>query len=256
MDVGNVNLASDANACRALRRFLSQVLQEADVVVTTLAGAASLTSPRLYPVLKTSLVTAAKANARRGESQAGAAGPTGGNSVPPAQLTAALRFDALVVDEAGQSTEPEVLTPLRHAFTGHVLSVSGTSNALAAAKPASGAALTQVLPIPPLQSGGAWTSLQPWTARSACVRLVLVGDPLQLPATVLARSAAVAGLDVSLFERLAGSGVAPLLLRTQVCGAQSGYSERYDITVFSVFHPFVFFVLRAVSYALTDFCIQ
>jgi senataxin len=42
-----------------------------------------------------------------------------------------------------------------------------------------------------------------------------VGDPLQLPATVLSPAAAKAGLGVSLFERLAGAGVAPLLLRHQ-----------------------------------------
>lgn len=38
--------------------------------------------------------------------------------------------------------------------------------------------------------------------RLGCRRLVLVGDPRQLPATVLCKSAAVAGLGRSLFERL------------------------------------------------------
>ena len=42
--------------------------------------------------------------------------------------------------------------------------------------------------------------------RFGCRRLVLVGDPRQLPATVLSRAADRAGLGVSLFERLERAG--------------------------------------------------
>mmetsp|Transcript_28138 Transcript_28138/g.46029 ORF Transcript_28138/g.46029 Transcript_28138/m.46029 type:complete len:895 (-) Transcript_28138:110-2794(-) len=44
---------------------------------------------------------------------------------------------------------------------------------------------------------------------------ILVGDPAQLPPTVISRTAAQAGLSVSLFERLMSAGVPPVLLDTQ-----------------------------------------
>ncbi|KAJ1618451.1 AAA domain-containing protein [Pavlovales sp. CCMP2436] len=48
-----------------------------------------------------------------------------------------------------------------------------------------------------------------------CERLVLVGDPQQLPATVFSAHAADAGYERSLFERLQQSGHRTHLLRTQ-----------------------------------------
>jgi len=64
-------------------------------------------------------------------------------------------------------------------------------------------------------SESALAAWRPALSAPACRRLVLVGDPLQLPATVLSPSAAKAGLEVSLFERLAGAGVRPMLLQRQ-----------------------------------------
>jgi senataxin len=59
-------------------------------------------------------------------------------------------FDTVIIDEAGQCTEPAALIPLRY----------------------------------------------------GCRNLVLVGDPRQLPPTVLSANATAAGLGMSLFERL------------------------------------------------------
>ncbi len=42
--------------------------------------------------------------------------------------------------------------------------------------------------------------------RLHCPRLVLIGDPMQLPATVLSPAAASLGYDCSLFERLSRCG--------------------------------------------------
>ena len=44
---------------------------------------------------------------------------------------------------------------------------------------------------------------------------MLVGDHHQLPPTVLSRDAELAGLNVSLFDRLSMGGVTPFLLDTQ-----------------------------------------
>lgn len=51
--------------------------------------------------------------------------------------------------------------------------------------------------------------------RERVARVVLVGDPKQLPATVKSVVAANARYDRSLFERIAASGVAPSVLRVQ-----------------------------------------
>lgn len=51
--------------------------------------------------------------------------------------------------------------------------------------------------------------------RERVARVVLVGDPKQLPATVKSVVAANARYDRSLFERIAASGVAPSMLRVQ-----------------------------------------
>lgn len=51
--------------------------------------------------------------------------------------------------------------------------------------------------------------------RERVARVVLVGDPKQLPATVKSVAAARARYDRSLFERIADSGVAPSMLRVQ-----------------------------------------
>lgn len=51
--------------------------------------------------------------------------------------------------------------------------------------------------------------------RERVARVILVGDPKQLPATVKSTSAAQARYDRSLFERLAESGLTPSMLRVQ-----------------------------------------
>eukprot|EP00850_Spirogloea_muscicola_P016907 SM000141S00851 [mRNA] locus=s141:57415:63431:- [translate_table: standard] len=50
---------------------------------------------------------------------------------------------------------------------------------------------------------------------SGASSVVLVGDPRQLPPTVLSQEALQSGLAVSLFERLQACGIQPLLLNTQ-----------------------------------------
>ena len=159
---------------------IADVLEGADVVATTLAGSAQLgmlavragagALSCLFPMNRSS----------RGEK-------TGDASAHLlARIAAALAFDACVIDEAGQATEPEALTPFKAGWLGA----------------RGGAGATGGGGIPPPQKSG-------------CRRLILVGDPLQLPATVMSHAASTAGLDVSLFERLAGAGVTPLLLRHQ-----------------------------------------
>lgn len=45
--------------------------------------------------------------------------------------------------------------------------------------------------------------------------LLLVGDPRQLPATVVSQAAQTAGLQESLFERMQAAGVVPMMLELQ-----------------------------------------
>eukprot|EP00951_Prasinocladus_malaysianus_P031731 scaffold305896_cov16-Prasinocladus_malaysianus.AAC.1 len=47
-------------------------------------------------------------------------------------------------------------------------------------------------------------------------QVALVGDHKQLPPTIISREAELAGLNVSLFDRLVAAGVQPFLLDTQV----------------------------------------
>lgn len=51
--------------------------------------------------------------------------------------------------------------------------------------------------------------------RYGCRTLVLVGDPRQLPATVISEEAAARGYGCSLFERLERCGHEVLMLSTQ-----------------------------------------
>ena len=134
----------------------------------------SLSCSSIYPQPSCSLVSAAKTAVRRGGN-----GPieSDQSSVIPAERVAgALRFDAIFVDEAGQCSEPEILTPLRYAFSGYGLR----------APPVKGLAdRGGYLRIPVRgtlggRGGGGFSSVQPWAIRQACVRLVLVGDPLQV----------------------------------------------------------------------------
>jgi regulator of nonsense transcripts 1 len=48
-----------------------------------------------------------------------------------------------------------------------------------------------------------------------CEQLFLVGDPCQLPPTVISAGAARGGLGITLFDRLSSAGLPPLLLNTQ-----------------------------------------
>jgi regulator of nonsense transcripts 1 len=81
-------------------------------------------------------------------------------------------FKSVIVDEATQAVEPEVLIPL---FRIKIVAVAG--------KP------PMLLPIPPP------------------VRLILIGDHKQLSPVVQSKMAAVGGLDVSMFERLLNVGM-------------------------------------------------
>lgn len=49
----------------------------------------------------------------------------------------------------------------------------------------------------------------------ACVQVFLVGDPIQLPATVISKRAVSFGYDVSLFKRLQTAGYPVQVLDTQ-----------------------------------------
>jgi senataxin len=51
--------------------------------------------------------------------------------------------------------------------------------------------------------------------RHRCPRLVLIGDPMQLPATVISTHAARHGYDRSLFERLTRAGMPARMLNVQ-----------------------------------------
>ena len=48
-----------------------------------------------------------------------------------------------------------------------------------------------------------------------CVQVFLVGDPIQLPATVISKRAVSHGYDVSLFKRLQAAGYPVQVLDTQ-----------------------------------------
>jgi senataxin len=178
-----------------------EVFEGSDIVCTTLAGASQL--PNAYQRADagwlTCLCDGANTNAAAGAVD-GAGG--GGRRGVAGALAAAMTFDAVIVDEAGQAVEPEALTPLRLSVMGHVNASRGFRGRSTSGSAPNG---------------------------DYCKRLVLVGDPLQLPATVLSRNAAMAGLDVSLFERLAAAGVKPMLLRTQ-------YRMHGEIAKFSSMH--------------------
>lgn len=74
-----------------------------------------------------------------------------------------VKFDTVVIDEAGQSTEISNLIPLMY----------------------------------------------------SCQRLILIGDPNQLPATVFSPKSLEHNYDQSLFERLMKSGFPVSILKTQ-----------------------------------------
>lgn len=93
-----------------------------------------------------------------------------------------MRFDAIFVDEAGQCSEPECLTPLRLAFSGYVLPAPTTTTS-------SGISASYLgIPVPVEghkegrsgRLGDGYSTVPPWVVRSACSRLVLIGDPLQV----------------------------------------------------------------------------
>ena len=174
-------------------RAVRDVLSRADVVVATLTGCASLNAGAVQ-----------QSNSRGRHIGEGDVLPLTLPEVMPL-----VTFDAFIIDEAGQAIEPDALTPLRHAYTGHTLVDSRAGPAT---------------PMP---------VLQPSTRR-----LILVGDPLQLPATVKSHTAKTAGLDVSFFERLAGAGIRPLLLTTQ-------YRMTSVVAAFSASHFYRGFVKDA-----------
>ena len=122
-----------------------------------------------------SLVTAAKSS-HYGNGYANSA------QIPAAKLASVMRFDAIIVDEAGQCTEPEILIPLRLAYAGYVLP---TQNSQPSDKSHSILGLPvqierKAVGCDASVSGFSWTSVPPWAVRSSCCRLVLVGDPLQV----------------------------------------------------------------------------
>ena len=81
-----------------------------------------------------------------------------------------------------------------------------------------GAAILGKQPFPAVLIDEVGQSTEPSTLvplTRGCRQLVLVGDHKQLRPTVLSEDAASRGLSLSLFERLIGAGVAPLLLDTQ-----------------------------------------
>ena len=197
--------ALDPTAAETLRiQAVREVFEGSDIVCTTLAGASQL--PNAYQRADTGWLTClcdgANTNAAAGAADGASGGGGGGRRGVAGALAAAMTFDAVIVDEAGQAVEPEALTPLRLSIMGHVNASKGFRSRPMSCSAPSG---------------------------DYCKRLVLVGDPLQLPATVLSRNAAMAGLDVSLFERLAAAGVKPMLLRTQ-------YRMHGEIAKFSSMH--------------------
>jgi hypothetical protein len=206
----------DPTVAETLRiQAVREVFEGSDIVCTTLAGASQL--PNAYQRIDagwlTCLCDGANTNAATGAADGG-----GGRRGVAGALAASMTFDAVIVDEAGQAVEPEALTPLRLSIMGHVNASRGSRSRSTSSSSPSG---------------------------DYCKRLVLVGDPLQLPATVLSRNAAMAGLDVSLFERLAAAGVKPMLLRTQ-------YRMHGEIAKFSSTHFYRGLVRDAPSLSSTS----
>lgn len=201
----------------ALRiQAVCEVMDGADVICTTLAGCGQL--PNAWSRAEAGwlqvLCDIPPGSTGRGDNDADII-----NSIPalkeahdyPAAACAlALRFDAIIVDEAGQAIEPEVLAPLRLAYMGHIGAVQASKGN-----------------VGPGSGGGALSTTSRHDGPSWCRRFVMVGDPLQLPATVMSRVASDAGLDVSLFERLSAAGIRPLLLRSQyrMHGAISAFAS-------------------------------
>lgn len=119
-------------------------------------------------------------------------------------------FDTVLIDEAAQarrcadaapcaaSCSQARMPPARHALP---------------SPPHRATAPSPSLPLHPSPQAVEVAALIP--LRAGCQRLVLVGDPLQLPATVFSSHASAAGYERSLFERLQQAGHRTHLLRTQ-----------------------------------------
>eukprot|EP00897_Mesotaenium_endlicherianum_P004197 jgi/Mesen1/3805/ME000206S02990 len=165
---------------RALRAALKrQLIREAQVVVTTLSGCGG-------DVFSACVDAAPGAAGGLGGRAAGGAfrnGKTAGEGL----------FDAVIIDEAAQALEPATLIPLQ-------LLAAGFARCI-------------------MVSGGATSSLLP-TKNSRHLQafscdLISVGDPKQLPATVLSRAASQLCYERSLFERLQTAGFPVTMLSHQ-----------------------------------------
>lgn len=200
--------AMSVNAAERLRNIaLLQLAQEADIIASTLASSVHVaTLP--YKCLENAPISCmlntqytpvhATADVHRGISTIFM--NYGDSESLVLEFFASCTFSAFIIDETGQATEAEALTPLRLAYFGY----RGSGN---------------------IDTG---TATQSRIFRG-CKKLILVGDPLQLPATVTSLSAASSGLDISLFERISSSGLRPLFLRQQ-------YRMHSSISAFSSKH--------------------
>ena len=191
---------------RARDRARAEVLASARVVCATLsfAGSASL----LGPLSGGGGETAGEMEEEDegAEAEEAAEAEEVGRLLLRQQRRRGAAFAAVVVDEAAQAVEPSTLIALARccSFSSGGASPSAPSAANAGApkagrggkggkNPVSAPCSSAPRPPPPSLLG-------------RCARAFLIGDPAQLPATVLSARAARAGYERSLFARLAAAG--------------------------------------------------
>ncbi|KAL4457300.1 hypothetical protein ABPG75_012165 [Micractinium tetrahymenae] len=116
--------------------------------------------------------------------------------------------------------QSEVVAATLSSAGGELLQLMPRANSLGVAGSAAGSSTAPLLGFDAIVCDEAAQALEPSTLIALQLlapggRLVLVGDPQQLPATVVSRAAAAASLAQSLFERLMQAGYPLCMLRTQ-----------------------------------------
>lgn len=181
-----------------LERARLGVLECCDVVCTTLS-CAGCGGRALLPRR-----AGGARDCRRGLSSTPASAPSSGCCRYTMFAQLARGFDTVLIDEAAQARRRADAAPC---------AASCSQARMPPARHALPSPPHRALPPPPPLQAVEVAALIP--LRAGCQRLVLVGDPLQLPATVFSSHASAAGYERSLFERLQQAGHRTHLLRTQ-----------------------------------------